>query len=217
MKDKKPIDAPKNYRMKGMDDLIEVIASYNNTANALGYSVFYYAKKMYAVPGLRLMSIDNIDPNDPDGSYDMCLSRPETVRSLCKVQIDPCEAAEPKILDYVYARLASMRVDSCTKEVKACLTDDNRCGKDYSNCIGLDLMAIRDMCPLEKLVGCQQNGQAATWNVIDNIVQGIYLNIDNSMLTTCTNLVNEKMLEICEKAQKSCTFASTNLRLWRNW
>lgn len=149
---------------------------------------------------------DNIDPNDPDGSYDMCLSRPETVRSLCKVQIDPCEAAEPKILDYVYARLASMRVDSCTKEVKACLTDDNRCGKDYSNCIGLDLMAIRDMCPLEKLVGCQQNGQAATWNVIDNIVQGIYLNIDNSMLTTCTNLVNEKMLEICGNSSKCMAF-----------
>ena len=140
---------------------------------------------------------DNIDPNDPDGSYDMCLSRPETMRSLCKVQIDPCVAAEPKILDYVYARLASMRVDSCTTEVKECLQSDDRCGSDYSKCIGLDLNAIRDMCPLDKLVGCQKDGQDAAWETIDNIVQGIYVDIDNSMLNNCVNLVNAKMIEIC--------------------
>ena len=140
---------------------------------------------------------DNIDPNNPDGSYDMCLSRPQTMRSLCKVQIDPCVAAEPQILDFVYARLASMRVDACTTEVKDCLSDDNRCGKDYANCVGLDLEAIREMCPLDKLVGCQQDGQAAAWETIDNIVQGIYLDIDNSLLTACTNAVNAKMIEIC--------------------
>ena len=149
---------------------------------------------------------DNMDPNDPDGSYDMCLSRPETMRSLCKVQIDPCEAAEPKILDYVYARLASMRVDACTNEVKKCLTDENRCGSDYSKCIGLDLDAIRDMCPLDKLVGCQENGQAAAWETIDNIVQGIYLDVDNSMLNNCVNLVNAKMVEICGDADECLAF-----------
>lgn len=140
---------------------------------------------------------DTMDPNDPDGSYDMCLSRPQTMRSLCKVQIDPCIAAEPQILDYVYARLASMRVDACTTEVKECLQSDDRCGSDYSKCIGLDLQSIKDMCPLDKLVGCQQNGQAAAWETIDNIVQGIYLDVDNSLLTTCTNAVNAKMIEIC--------------------
>ena len=149
---------------------------------------------------------DNMDPNDPDGSYDMCLSRPETMRSLCKVQIDPCEAAEPKILDYVYARLASMRVDSCTTEVKECLQSDDRCGEDYSKCIGLDLMAIRDMCPLAKLVGCQENGQAAAWETIDNIVQGIYLDVDNSMLNNCKNLVNAKMVEICGSEDECLAF-----------
>ena len=153
---------------------------------------------------------DNIDPNDPEGSYDMCLTRPETVRSLCKVQIDPCEAAEPKILDYVYARLASMRVDSCTKEVKACLQDENRCGEDYSKCIGLDLEAIRDMCPLEKLVGCQKDGQAAAWETIDTIVQGIYLDVDNSMLANCSNLVNAKMMEICGDTATCSAFDDDN-------
>ena len=64
MKDVKPIDAPIKYRIEGMDGLIETLASYNNTGNALGYSVFYYAKKMYSVPGLELISVDGIMPSD---------------------------------------------------------------------------------------------------------------------------------------------------------
>ena len=140
---------------------------------------------------------DTMDPNDPDGSYDMCLSRPETVKSLCKVQIDPCVSAEPLILDYVYARLAAMRVDSCTTEVKECLQSDDRCGKDYSNCIGLDFNAIKQMCPKTKLVGCQKDGQDATDDELNAILQGVYLGIDNSMLETCQDAVNAKMIEVC--------------------
>ncbi len=64
MKDVKPVDAPIKYRIEGMDGLIEMLASYNDTGNALGYSVFYYAKKMYAVPGLELISVDGIMPSD---------------------------------------------------------------------------------------------------------------------------------------------------------
>ena len=64
MKDVVPVDAPTKYRIQGMDGLVEEIASYNDDANALGYSVFYYAKKMYAVPGLKLASVDGIEPND---------------------------------------------------------------------------------------------------------------------------------------------------------
>ena len=151
---------------------------------------------------------DNMDPNDPEGSYDMCLSRPETMRSLCKVQIDPCIAAEPQIFDYVKARLASMRVDACTKEVKACLTDENRCGADYSQCVGLDTdTIIVKMCPVEKLTACNtdENGQAITGNnrqaevydKIDTIISGIMLNIDNSLLTQCQNALNEAMVKVC--------------------
>ncbi len=155
---------------------------------------------------------DRIDPNDPDGSYDMCLSRPETMRSLCKVQIDPCVATEPKILDYVYARLASMRVDACTTEVKECLTDDNRCGKDYSQCIGLDTDAIINLCPSEKLTACNvdANGntlsQAQVYVNIEHIISGILLNVDNSLLNTCVNLVNTKMLEICGDTAECLAF-----------
>ena len=64
MKDVTPVDAPKKYRVEGMDGLIEMLASYNNSGNALGYSVFYYAKKMYTVPGLELLSVDGVMPSD---------------------------------------------------------------------------------------------------------------------------------------------------------
>lgn len=72
MKDVKPVDAPVKYRIEGMDGLIETLASYNNSGNAIGYSVFYYAKKMYAVPGLELISVDGVMPSDEtigDGKY----------------------------------------------------------------------------------------------------------------------------------------------------
>jgi len=46
---------------------------------------------------------DSMDPSDPDGSFDLCLTRPEAIKSLCKIQIDPCIAIEPLILDFVYA------------------------------------------------------------------------------------------------------------------
>ena len=64
MKDKKPMSAPTKYMIQGMGALIEEIASYNDKGNAIGFSVYYYAKKMYEVPGLKLISVDGIAPND---------------------------------------------------------------------------------------------------------------------------------------------------------
>ncbi len=154
---------------------------------------------------------DSIDPNDPDGSYDMCLTRPEAMLSLCKVPLNACGISEKNptagengnVWTYVVARLASMRVDSCTREVKECLQSDDRCGKDYTQCIGLDTDTIVRMCPYDKLVGCQQvYGESdirgdAVYEELANMVQGVMLNIDNSMLTQCQNVVNEAMIKVC--------------------
>ena len=160
-----------------------------------------------------------MDPNDPDGSYDMCLTRPETMLNLCKIPLNACgidassaaKAAESQIWDFVVARLASMRVDSCTKEVKSCLQSDDRCGKDYAQCVGLDLESIRAMCPLEKLVGCQTNGTLNSMDEIDNIITGIYLDIDNSLLETCKNAVNQKMIEICGDTASCSAFQTDDV------
>ncbi len=72
MTDETPMDAPKEYRPSEMGDLIEVLAEYNNSADAIGYSVFYYASYMYQKPGLRFISVDGVMPCDEtiaDGSY----------------------------------------------------------------------------------------------------------------------------------------------------
>ena len=139
---------------------------------------------------------DNIDPNDPDGSYDMCLTRPDTLGDVCKVEIEPCQGTNEKIMDYVYARLASMRVDSCTKEFKSCLTSEDRCGKDYSQCVGLDTATIVALCPPEKLVGCQKDGKSV-YDELTQIAQGIFLNIDNSMLAQCQKAADAAMIKVC--------------------
>lgn len=67
-----PTDAPTEFRPSEMGDLIEVLASYNNSADALGYSVFYYASYMYSQPGLKFVAVDGVVPSDEtiaDGSY----------------------------------------------------------------------------------------------------------------------------------------------------
>lgn len=67
-----PTDAPTEYRPTEMGDLIEVLASYNNSADALGYSVFYYASYMYTQPGLKFVAVDGVLPSDEtiaDGTY----------------------------------------------------------------------------------------------------------------------------------------------------
>lgn len=67
-----PTDAPTEFRPSEMGDLIEVLASYNNSADALGYSVFYYASYMYTQPGLKFVAVDGVLPSDEtiaDGSY----------------------------------------------------------------------------------------------------------------------------------------------------
>jgi ABC-type phosphate transport system substrate-binding protein len=56
------MDAPKMV-LYFMSETLEKIASYNNTANALGYSVYYYAGLMKQTPGLRFMALEDCVPS----------------------------------------------------------------------------------------------------------------------------------------------------------
>lgn len=64
MKDTEMADAPVELISTEMGDLIEDLAEYNNEENALGYSVYYYAHNMYHMPGLRLMGVDQVAPDN---------------------------------------------------------------------------------------------------------------------------------------------------------
>ena len=66
------MDAPTELYPAEMGGLIDAIAGYNNTKNALGYSVYYYVSNMYMKPGLRLMAVGGVTPSNEtiaDGSY----------------------------------------------------------------------------------------------------------------------------------------------------
>ena len=55
-----------------MADLIDDVSAFDNSANALGYSVYYYAKNMYTQPGLKFIAVDGVLPSNEsinDQSY----------------------------------------------------------------------------------------------------------------------------------------------------
>ncbi len=141
-------------------------------------------------------------------TMDACLSRPDMARSFCKVEIDPCERMEPLIWGYVVDKLAAMRVDACTQEVKDCFTADTRCGSDFSNCIGMDYEYIHDICPIDSLVVCKANNPSFSMDDLDSMLMGLYLNIDNAAMEQCQNLVDAKMAEVCGSTTDCNKFAA---------
>lgn len=112
MKDTKMAD-PVAEAVKGdMGELIEGVASYDNTANALGYSVYYYARNMKNDPKLKFMQVDNIKPNS------------DTIRSK----------EYPYINDFYVAIRADEKEDSNAYKLFEWLTSDN--GQTVINKLG---------------------------------------------------------------------------------
>ena len=57
------MEAPAEYVSGAMGDLIEVVASYNDSAAAIGYTVYYYAHDMGMADGLKLLAVDGVQPS----------------------------------------------------------------------------------------------------------------------------------------------------------
>ena len=65
-------EAPAYYYINSMNELLEKVSSYNNQGNAIGYSVYFYARNMYSLPELEFLSVDGVEPSNDtiqDGSY----------------------------------------------------------------------------------------------------------------------------------------------------
>lgn len=58
------MDAPKTLKPAEMSGLIEVIAAYDNSDKALGYSVYYFANSMYNKETIKFVNIDGVEPNN---------------------------------------------------------------------------------------------------------------------------------------------------------
>ena len=63
MKDKE-ISTPPTEQIQGeMGELIDAIAEYDNSENAIGYSYFYYVNTMYKRDTIKMLSIDGVKPS----------------------------------------------------------------------------------------------------------------------------------------------------------
>ena len=58
------VDAPKEFRTSEMGELVDAIASYKNTANSIGYSVYYYIDNMYMKSGIKLLKVNGVEPTN---------------------------------------------------------------------------------------------------------------------------------------------------------
>ena len=162
--------------------------------------------------------------NFGDGdSYDACLTNPTTYKSLCKVELEPClEAtggtlANPEkstLWESVVAMLNAGKVDACTNQIKTCLTD--RCGSDYSECIGLSSLTIINICPTDVLTACRTatDGKNYTGEALEEyvaqIAQGLMIQMDNSLLAACQNAANEAMIRVCGDTESCDITMGTN-------
>ncbi|PFG18098.1 phosphate ABC transporter substrate-binding protein (PhoT family) [Propionicimonas paludicola] len=70
--DAKLAKAPADRISGEMGEIIDGVASYANSGNALGYSVYYYLANMYAVDGIKMLGVGGVQPTKEtlaDGSY----------------------------------------------------------------------------------------------------------------------------------------------------
>ena len=93
------MDAPTELAPAMMGELVDDIAEYNNSANAIGFSVYYYISEMYSKPGLRLLAVDGVTPSNhtiADQSYPLCNEFYAAIR-----QDSAADSPERKVYDWL--------------------------------------------------------------------------------------------------------------------
>ncbi|MCQ2571840.1 MAG: hypothetical protein MJ165_02460 [Alphaproteobacteria bacterium] len=156
--------------------------------------------------------------DDKSDNYDACLSDPNSINNYCKLEYNRCGDSDSleNVKSYVMAKLAALKVDKCTTDVKECLLSEDRCGPDYTRCIGLDSDSIVDLCPEDKLISCQdraKGGADAVREYISQIAQGIALNIDNKFATACQNAAEAALDNACGDPTESSICPNMDIKL----
>ena len=82
------MEAPTEYIVTTMGQLMEAVKSFDGSPGAIGYSVYYYAEEMKMAQGLKLLRLEGVEPN------------PDTIRSETYPLVNPkyivIPAGEPK-------------------------------------------------------------------------------------------------------------------------
>lgn len=66
------MEPPVEYIVESMYGLMEAVKSYDGSAGAIGYSVYYYANDMRMADGLKILRVGDVEPSPEtfrDGSY----------------------------------------------------------------------------------------------------------------------------------------------------
>lgn len=58
-----PMDPPTAWTSNSMEGLLNAVREYDNSAAALGYTVYYYANDMEMAQGLKVLAIDGVAPS----------------------------------------------------------------------------------------------------------------------------------------------------------
>lgn len=99
MKDIEPIKQEVYYYPGDMGDLIDTIASYDNSKNAIGYSVYYYVTEMYENDKLKLIKVNGVMPSNEtiaDFTY------PLLNESYVAIRLDEDEGSDAhKLYDFI--------------------------------------------------------------------------------------------------------------------
>ncbi len=56
------MEPPKGYMLDEMSGLMRAVRGYDNSASAIGYSVYYYAHDMEMAEGLKIIAVDGVEP-----------------------------------------------------------------------------------------------------------------------------------------------------------
>lgn len=63
MKDKKIKEPKTEEYIVSMSGIIDAVANYDNSKNAIGYSYYYYATIMYGCDKIKFLAVDGVSPN----------------------------------------------------------------------------------------------------------------------------------------------------------
>lgn len=72
MKETTPMTPPSTWIFAGMGDLVEAVANYDNAADSIGYSYYYFVTDMWGNDKVKLLSVDGVYPDKTtiaNGSY----------------------------------------------------------------------------------------------------------------------------------------------------
>ena len=102
-------EAPADQIPGEMGFLIESVRSYDNAANAIGYSVYYYAHDMEMAHGLKLLRVDGVAPDSESirgGEY------PFRNPYFCVIRADEPEDSPARILrDWLLSEAGQQLLD----------------------------------------------------------------------------------------------------------